>query len=166
MKASTISFEQAEIAGTVRSVRAHIRDFATIKTAIADCRPEVVIHISAQALLRRGYEDPIESYSTNVMGTVHLLEALRQLRLPCVVVDITSDKCYANREWVWGYRKDGPMGGPDPCSSSKGCAELAIKAYRESFFPPKWLDRHGIALASAGRECNRRRRLKQGPTHS
>jgi len=142
-------FEQAEIASIVRSICADIRDFATLKAAIADCRPQVVIHMAAQAVLRRGYEDPIETYSTNVMGTVHLLEALRQLRQSCVVVDITSDKCYANREWVWGYREDEPMGGPDPYSSSKGCAELVIKAYQESFFPPKSLDRHGIALASA-----------------
>ena len=105
--------------------------------------------MAAQSVVRRGYEDPIETYSSNVMGTVHLLEALRQLERPCAVVNVTSDKCYANREWVWGYRENEPMGGRDPYSNSKGCAELVTTAYRESFFPPDALDRHGIALASA-----------------
>ena len=91
--------------------------------------------MAAQSVVRRGYEDPIETYSSNVMGTVHLLEALRQLGRPCVVVNVTSDKCYANREWVWGYRENEPMGGRDPYSNSKGCAELVTTAYRESFFP-------------------------------
>ena len=101
------------------------------------------------AVVRRGYEDPIETYSSNVMGTVNLLEALRQLREPCVVVNVTSDKCYANQEWVWGYRETEPMGGRDPYSNSKGCAELVTTAYRESFFPPASLASHGIALGSA-----------------
>ncbi|MGH2397065.1 MAG: CDP-glucose 4,6-dehydratase, partial [bacterium] len=96
-----------------------------------------------------GYDDPIETYSSNVMGTVHVLEALRQLKQPCVVVNVTSDKCYENREWLWGYRESERMGGRDPYSSSKGCAELVTTAYRESFFPPAALDRHGVALASA-----------------
>ena len=91
--------------------------------------------MAAQTVVRRGYQDPIETYSSNVMGTVHLLEALRQLKQPCVVVNVTSDKCYANREWVWGYREDEPMGGRDPYANSKGCAELVTTAYRESFFP-------------------------------
>jgi len=142
-------FEQAEVAGAVRSIRADIRDFARLKTALTECRPEVVIHMAAQSVVRRGYEDPIETYSSNVMGTVHLLEALRQLRQPCVVVNVTSDKCYANREWVWGYRENEPMGGRDPYSNSKGCAELVTTSYRESFFPPTSLERHGVALASA-----------------
>ncbi len=92
---------------------------------------------------------PIETYSSNVMGTVHLLEALRQLKQRCVVVNVTSDKCYANREWVWGYRENEPMGGRDPYSNSKGCAELVTTAYRESFFPPTLFEQHGVALASA-----------------
>jgi CDP-glucose 4,6-dehydratase len=142
-------FEQAAVAGVVRSIRADIRDFARLKTALAECRPEVVIHMAAQSVVRRGYEDPIETYSSNVMGTVHLMEALRHLRQPCVVVNVTSDKCYASREWVWGYRENEPMGGQDPYSNSKGCAELVTTAYRESFFPPTSLERHGVALASA-----------------
>lgn len=142
-------FEQARVASTVRSIRADIRDFSRLQSAIADCRPEVVIHMAAQSIVRRGYEDPIENYSSNVMGTVHVLEAVRQLKQPCAVVNVTSDKCYENREWIWGYRENEPMGGRDPYSNSKGCAELVTTAYRESFFPPESLERHGVALASA-----------------
>jgi CDP-glucose 4,6-dehydratase len=105
--------------------------------------------MAAQSVVRRGYEDPIETYSSNVMGTVHILEALRQLRQPCVLVNVTSDKCYRNREWVWGYRENEPMGGRDPYSNSKGCAELVTTAYQESFFPPASIERHGVAVASA-----------------
>ena len=142
-------FEQAGVPSTVHSIRADIRDFPRLKSAIAECRPEVVIHMAAQSVVRRGYEDPIENYSSNVMGTVHLLEALRQLKQPCAVVNVTSDKCYENREWVWGYRENEPMGGRDPYSNSKGCAELVTTAFRESFFPPESIGEHGVALASA-----------------
>ncbi len=142
-------FEQAGVASTVHSIRADIRDFPRLRSAIAECRPEVVIHMAAQSVVRRGYEDPIENYSSNVMGTVHVLEALRQLKQPCAVVNVTSDKCYENREWVWGYRENEPMGGRDPYSNSKGCAELVTTAFRESFFPPESVGQHGVALASA-----------------
>jgi CDP-glucose 4,6-dehydratase len=142
-------FEHAKIADSVRTICADIRDYRRLKAAVAECRAEVVIHMAAQSVVRRGYEDPIETYSSNVMGTVHILEALRQLKLPCVVVNVTSDKCYANREWVWGYREDEPMGGRDPYSNSKGCAELVTSAYRESYFPPTALSQHGVAVASA-----------------
>jgi CDP-glucose 4,6-dehydratase len=142
-------FEQAGVAGTVRSICADIRDFPRLKSAVAECRPDVIIHMAAQSVVRRGYEDPVETYSSNVMGTVHLLEAVRQLKHRCVAVNVTSDKCYANREWVWGYRENEPMGGRDPYSNSKGCAELVTTAYRESFFPPELVGEHGLALASA-----------------
>lgn len=142
-------FEQANIAGTVRSIFADIRDFPRLKSAIAECKPDVVIHMAAQSVVRRGYEDPIETYSSNVMGTVHVMEALRQLRHPCAFVNVTSDKCYDNQEWVWGYRENEPMGGRDPYSNSKGCAELVTTAYRESFFPPVSFADHGVALGSA-----------------
>jgi CDP-glucose 4,6-dehydratase len=142
-------FEQANVASVVRSIFADVRDFPRLKAAVAECRPEVVIHMAAQSVVRRGYEDPIETYSSNVMGTVHVLEALHQLKLPCVVVNVTSDKCYANQEWVWGYRENEPMGGRDPYSNSKGCAELVTTAYRESFFSPSAIKDHGVALASA-----------------
>lgn len=142
-------FEQAGVAASVRSVCADIRDFERLKAAVAECCPDVVIHMAAQSVVRRGYEDPIETYSSNVMGTVHLLEALRQLKHPCVVVNVTSDKCYDNREWIWSYRENEPMGGRDPYSNSKGCAELVTAAYRASFFPAESIADHGIALASA-----------------
>jgi CDP-glucose 4,6-dehydratase len=142
-------FEQAHVAQTLRSRRGDIRDFAQVKSALAECRPEVVIHMAAQSVVRRSYDDPIDTYSSNVMGTVHVLEAVRQLKGPCVIVNVTSDKCYDNREWVWGYRENEPMGGRDPYSNSKGCAELVTTAYRESFFPLDAVDRHGVLLASA-----------------
>src|ERR1700736_2804189 len=94
-------FEQADVAGTLRSVCADIRDFPRLAAAVAESRPEVVIHMAAQSVVRSGYEDPVGTYSSNVMGTVHLLEALRQSQQRCVVVNVTSDKCYENREWVW-----------------------------------------------------------------
>jgi CDP-glucose 4,6-dehydratase len=142
-------FEQARVAGSVRSICADIRDFPRLKAAVAECRPEVIIHMAAQSVVRRGYEHPIETYSSNVMGTVNVLEALRQLRQPCAVVNVTSDKCYENREWVWGYRENEPMGGRDPYSNSKGCAELVTAAYRESFFSPESIESHRVAVASA-----------------
>jgi len=141
-------FGQAKIARYVRSTCADIRDFKRLKTALAECGPDVVIHMAAQSVVRRGYEDPIETYSSNVMGTVNVLEALRQLKKPCVVINVTSDKCYLNREWVWGYREDEPMGGRDPYSNSKGCAELVSSAYRDSFFSPESFAEHGVAIAS------------------
>lgn len=142
-------FQQAAIALSIRSLLMDVRDFAGVKCAIAEYRPEVVIHMAAQSVVRRGYEDPIETYSSNVMGTVHLFEALRQLNHRCVLVNVTSDKCYENREFIWGYRENEPMGGHDPYSNSKGCAELVTSAFRDSFFPPASYERHGVALASA-----------------
>jgi CDP-glucose 4,6-dehydratase len=127
-------FEQAEVSGAVKSICADIRDFPRLKSAVAECRPDVVIHMAAQSVVRRGYEDPIETYSSNVLGTVHLLEALRQLGKPCAVVIVTSDKCYENREWAWGYRENDPLGGHDPYSNSKACTELVTSAFRDSYF--------------------------------
>ncbi len=142
-------FEQAQVAGSVHSIFADIRDYQKLKSAIDDFRPDVVLHMAAQSVVRKGYDDPVDTYSTNVMGTVHVFEALRQLRRPCVVVNVTSDKCYANQEWAWGYRETEPMGGHDPYSNSKGCAELVTTAYRDSYFSPSTLDQHGVALGSA-----------------
>lgn len=142
-------FEQGRTGDGLRSVIGDIRDYARVKGILAESKPEVVLHLAAQSVVRRGYEDPIETYSSNVMGTVHVLEALRQSGQKCVVVNVTSDKCYENREWVWGYRENEPMGGHDPYSNSKGCAELVTSAYRDSFFPVAELAKHGVALASA-----------------
>jgi CDP-glucose 4,6-dehydratase len=142
-------FDQAAVSSTLQSVIADIRDYPRLSAAIAECRPDVVIHMAAQSVVRRGYADPVDTYSSNVMGTVHVLETVRRAGRPCAVVNVTSDKCYANRERVWGYREDEPMGGHDPYSNSKGCAELVTAAYRDSFFPPDAMDTHGVALASA-----------------
>jgi CDP-glucose 4,6-dehydratase len=146
-------FVQAGVSSAVKSMCADIRDFSRLRSAIADSRPEVVIHMAAQSVVRRGYQDPIETYSTNVMGTVHLLETLRQLEQPCVVVNITSDKCYENKEWPWGYRENDPLGGHDPYSNSKACAELVTSAFCDSYFHTVGSGGVRIAVAS-GRAGN------------
>lgn len=116
------------------STIADVRDLATFSETVKTFRPEIVFHLAAQALVRASYEDPVGTYSANVMGTVHVLEAVRQMTGVRAVVVVTSDKCYENREWVWGYRESEPMGGRDPYSNSKGCAELVTAAYRASYF--------------------------------
>lgn len=141
-------FEVARIAQGMKSFLGDIRDGAALAKAIREVAPEIVIHMAAQPLVRRSYLDPVETYSANVMGTVHLLEAVRQMQSVRAVVNVTSDKCYENREWVWGYRESDPMGGFDPYSSSKGCAELVTAAYRNSFFNPAKYGGHHVALAS------------------
>lgn len=118
--------------------------------AVAEIRPEIIFHLAAQPLVRLSYEQPYETYLTNVMGTVHVLEAARHIDSIKAVVIITSDKCYDNREWIWGYRENEPMGGRDPYSSSKGCAELITAAYRHSYFKPESLGTlHNTLIASA-----------------
>jgi CDP-glucose 4,6-dehydratase len=139
-------FAAADVArGMKKSVLADVRDAGTLADAMAEARPEIVLHLAAQPLVRRSYVDPIETYSTNVMGLVHLFEAVRKTPGVKAAINITSDKCYENREWVWGYRESDPMGGHDPYSSSKGCAELVTSAYRNSFFQ----DADGPAVATA-----------------
>jgi CDP-glucose 4,6-dehydratase len=143
-------FERARVAeGRIKDIRGDVRDFERLKGELHAHRPDVIVHMAAQSVVRQGYEDPIGTYSSNVMGTVHLFEAVRQIGRPSVIVNVTSDKCYANLESVWGYRENEPMGGKDPYSNSKGCAELVTTAYRESFFPAEQVTRHGVALASA-----------------
>jgi len=137
-------FVEARVAQGMQSQIGDIRDYDTVHQAIDLFKPEIVIHMAAQPLVRYSYKNPVETYATNVMGTVHLLEAIRQTGTARVVLNVTTDKCYENREWVWGYREDEPMGGFDPYSSSKGCSELVTSAYLRSYFSEK-----GIALASA-----------------
>lgn len=137
-------FAEAKVAQGMVSQIGDIRDYDTVHQVVAVFKPEIVIHMAAQPLVRYSYKNPIETYATNVMGTVHLLEAIRQTGTAKVVVNVTTDKCYENKEWVWGYREDEPMGGFDPYSSSKGCSELVTSAYRRSYFAET-----GIALASA-----------------
>lgn len=142
-------FEQAGVSAAVKSICADVRDFLRLKTSLADARPEVVIHMAAQTVVRRGYEDPVETYSTNVMGTANLLQALREVEHPCVVVVVTSDKCYENREWAWGYREIDRLGGHDPYSNSKACQEFVAATFRESYFHAGGPKQFKIAVATA-----------------
>ena len=142
-------FKVAEVGKGMTSIIGDIRDLEHLRTVFAEHRPEIVFHMAAQPLVRYSYIEPVETYSTNVMGTVNLLEAVRGTDSVKAVVNVTSDKCYENREWVWGYRENEPMGGYDPYSSSKGCAELVAAAYRNSYFHPEKYKEHGVALASA-----------------
>lgn len=141
-------YEVARVGDGMYSHIADIRDLDRLVAVMRETRPEIVIHMAAQPLVRYSYVNPVETYATNVMGTVNLLEAVRQVGGVRVVVNVTSDKCYENREWIWGYREHDPMGGYDPYSSSKGCAELVAAAYRNSFFNPEAFGTHGVALAS------------------
>ena len=142
-------YEVAGVERACRSVIADVRDLARLRTVIHEAAPHFVFHLAAQPLVRLSYEQPVETVATNVLGTAHVLDALRQEGRPCVAVIVTSDKCYENREWIWGYREDEPMGGHDVYSMSQGAAELVVSAFRRSFFPPARLDRHGVAVASA-----------------
>lgn len=141
-------FEIADVAHGMTSIIGDIRDLPKLQEVFAEHQPEIVIHMAAQPLVRYSYLSPVETYSTNVMGTVHLLEAVRNTPGVKAVVNITSDKCYENREWVWGYRENEPMGGFDPYSNSKGCAELVSAAYRSSFFNTNNYAQHGVAIAT------------------
>jgi CDP-glucose 4,6-dehydratase len=141
-------FEAAGIGGLVRSVIADVRDYDALLAAMREAQPDVVFHLAAQPLVRYSYDHPVETYATNVMGTVHLLEAVRALGSVKAVVAVTSDKCYENREWVYPYRETDPMGGHDPYSNSKGCAELVAAAYRASYFPAARLAEHGTGVAT------------------
>lgn len=127
-------FEEANVADGMVSIIGDVRDYGALLNALKQSRAEIVFHMAAQPLVRLSYDQPVETYATNVMGTVHLLEAIRQLKTVRAVVNITTDKCYENKEWVWGYRENEPMGGYDPYSNSKGCSELVTSAYRNSFF--------------------------------
>ncbi len=127
-------FRQARVDELVTHVEGDIRDMATVERAMQQARPEVVFHLAAQPIVRESYVTPVETFATNVQGTVHVLDACRRAPDLQAVVCVTSDKCYENREWIWPYRENDPMGGRDPYSASKGAAELVIAAYRKSFF--------------------------------
>lgn len=138
-------FSIANVAtGMTSSEIGDIRDYETVHKAIVGFAPDIVIHMAAQPLVRLSYSEPVATYATNVMGTVHVLEAARAAGTVRAIVNVTTDKCYENNEWVWGYREGEPMGGHDPYSNSKGCSELVTSAYRRSFF-----QHSGQALASA-----------------
>jgi len=141
-------FDIANVGSGMTSVIGDIRDLSSLQAVIDQHQPEVVIHMAAQPLVRYSYKNPVETYSTNVMGTVNLLEAVRKTSSVNVVVNVTTDKCYENSEWVWGYRENEPMGGFDPYSNSKGCSELVSAAYRSSFFNADNYLEHGVAIAT------------------
>lgn len=142
-------FEIANVDEGIASLTGDIRDLEHLRSVFAKYNPEIVFHMAAQPLVRYSYINPVETYSTNVMGTVNLLESVRSTDSVKAVVIVTSDKCYENREWMWAYRENEQMGGYDPYSSSKGCAELITSAYRNSYFHPEKYKEHGVALASA-----------------
>jgi CDP-glucose 4,6-dehydratase len=139
-------FELADVGRDMRSVIGDVRDESKLRQVIQDCKPEIVIHMAAQALVHHSYEHPVQTYAVNVMGTVNLLDAIRQTPSVRAIVNVTTDKCYENREWLWPYREGEPLGGQDPYSSSKACAEIVSAAYRASFFAAS---PGGVALATA-----------------
>jgi CDP-glucose 4,6-dehydratase len=141
-------FDAAKMSQVVQDVRIDVRDPHAVRELVNQVQPDFVFHLAAQALVRHSYDDPLETWQTNVIGTLHLMEALRALDKPCCAVIITSDKCYDNVEWVWGYRETDALGGPDPYSASKGAAELVIRSHVKSYFPSDSKVR--IASARAG----------------
>ncbi len=141
-------FTKASVGENMESEIGDIRDLKRISKSMFDFNPDVLIHMAAQPLVRLSYQEPVNTYTTNVIGTVNVLEAARSCTNLKAIVSVTTDKCYENNEWDWGYRENEPMGGHDPYSSSKGCAELVTSAYRRSFFSTK--DTASLASARAG----------------
>ena len=144
---STSLYQQADVDTLIDSRLFSITDLSRLREAVSEIAPDIILHLAAQPLVRESYSDPVGTYAVNVMGTVNLLEVARSLPSVRAVLVVTSDKCYENREWLWGYRENEPMGGHDPYSNSKGCAELVVSAFRRSFFSD---GRCGLATARAG----------------
>lgn len=142
-------FELARVAEGINDQRGDLRDLGALLELIAETQPEIVLHLAAQPLVREGYRDPLGTYSSNVMGTLNLLEAIRQVGGVRACVLVTTDKVYANQEWLWPYRENEALGGHDPYSSSKACCELLAQSYAASFFPVERHAEHGLALATA-----------------
>lgn len=142
-------FTSAKVSSKIDDVRGDIRTPGALDASMRSFKPEIVFHMAAQPLVRESYRDPIGTYETNVIGTARLFEAVRHTSGVKAVVCITTDKCYENKEWLWGYRETDPLGGYDPYSSSKACAELVSSAYRQSFFPLDKYAEHGCGIASA-----------------
>ncbi|MDQ2833195.1 MAG: CDP-glucose 4,6-dehydratase [Acidobacteriota bacterium] len=145
-------FNTARVGSVIEDIRGDIRDGASLQRAVQEFSPEVVFHLAAQPLVRASYDDPIGTYETNVIGTARLLDTVRRTPSVRALVSVTTDKCYENKEWVWPYRETDPLGGYDPYSSSKACAEIVTAAYRQSYFPVEKLGRpggHMVAVATA-----------------
>lgn len=141
-------FTLAKVADGMTSIIGDIRDYALLQRVLNEYQPEIIIHLAAQPLVRHSYREPLETYSTNVMGTVHLLEAVRQMGKAKSVINVTTDKCYDNKEWHWGYRENDPLGGLDPYANSKACSELVTSTYRHCYFNQSLS--LGLASARAG----------------
>ena len=142
-------FVKADVATGMHSVIGDVRDGDRLTSTLQAAQPEMVFHLAAQPLVRHSYVDPVGTYETNVLGTIHLLEAVRRTPSVRAVVVITTDKCYENKEWIWPYRETDPLGGYDPYSSSKACAEIVTSSWRDSFFNPAHYAEHNVAVASA-----------------
>jgi CDP-glucose 4,6-dehydratase len=145
-------FTLARVGALVDDIRGDIRDAARLEQAMKEFAPEIVFHLAAQPLVRYSYEDPVGTFETNVIGTARVLDSVRRTPSVAAVVSVTTDKCYENKEWVWPYRETDPLGGYDPYSSSKACAEIVSAAFRQSYFPLEKLgkaDSHGVAIATA-----------------
>jgi CDP-glucose 4,6-dehydratase len=142
-------FNLASVGTVVEDIRGDVRDYAKLEASITEFAPEVVFHLAAQPIVRRSYADPLGTYATNVMGTVHVMEAIRASPSVRAVVCVTTDKCYQNQQWNWPYRETDPLGGYDPYASSKACAEIVSAAYRSSFFPIERMHEHHVAVATA-----------------
>jgi CDP-glucose 4,6-dehydratase len=142
-------YELAKVDQLVSSAIGDIRDYNLLLKTLKEVQPEIIIHMAAQALVRESYKNPRETYEINVMGTVNLLSVAREVERVRAIVNVTTDKCYENREWHWGYRENEPMGGYDPYSNSKACSELVTSSFRNSYFNSKDYNIHGVALASA-----------------
>ncbi len=142
-------FELARVSEGIDSRIGDLRDLPSLSAVVAEVRPEIVLHLAAQPLVREGYDDPLGTYSSNVMGTLHLLEAIRQTGGVKACVAVTTDKVYANKEWAWPYRENEALGGHDPYSSSKACCELLAQSFTASYFPASRYAEHGFALATA-----------------
>jgi len=140
-------FDAIRLSELIDDHRVDIRDFEKTQTVIREAKPDFVFHLAAQSLVRRSYIEPIETYQTNIQGTLNVLESLRKVDKPCVAIIITSDKCYENAEWIWGYRENDRLGGTDPYSASKSAAEILVHSHVKSFFPENGLVRLGIARA-------------------
>lgn len=142
-------FELCNIDQLITSVIGDVRDSEKLRQVMQEVQPEIVIHMAAQPLVRESYKNPVDTYGINLMGTINLLESVRHCPSVKAVVNVTTDKCYENKEWIWSYRENEPMGGYDPYSNSKACSELVTSSYRNSFFHPNDYDKHGVAVASA-----------------
>jgi len=136
------------------TVSGDVRDLEELRRAIESFQPDMVFHMAAQSLVRKSYQNPVETFETNVIGTVNVFEVCRQVDSVRAIVNITSDKCYENQRWIWGYRESDPVGGHDPYSASKGCAELITASYRKSFFPLKEYQKAHQTLVASVRAGN------------